>query len=132
MLFLFAVLVLAGAASAHSRYDISVRQQIRLLNREMEAALNANDMQQVAAFYSDDSEIVYDNGYTVKGRTNPDRYWTNLKDRGRGWKLTVVEAGGDGELVYQLGQSDLKYLKTANKGRSPILLFCGKTGRRQL
>jgi ketosteroid isomerase-like protein len=106
ILFHFIVL----GVTAQSKNDTSVRATIRLLNQQMEDAFNANDMQKVAAFYSDDAEIVYDNGYTVKGRTNLDNYWGSLKDKGRGWKLTVVEVGGDGEIIFQLGKSDLKHM----------------------
>src|SRR5687768_15647897 len=97
---------------------LPVRAQIRLLNQQMENAFNANDMQKVAAFYSDDAEIVYDNGYTVKGRTNLDNYWASLKDKGRGWKLAVVEVGGDGEIVFQLGKSDLKHMDGTKEANS--------------
>ena len=69
--------------------DTSVRQQIRVLNQQMEDAFNANDMLKVAAFYSDDGEVVYPNGYTVKGRDGLNNYWNGLKDKGRGWDGTM-------------------------------------------
>jgi ketosteroid isomerase-like protein len=122
ILFHFIVL----GVSAQSRNDTLVRATIRLLNQQMEDAFNANDMQKVAAFYSDDAQIVYDNGYTVKGRTNLDNYWASLKDKGRGWKLSVVEVGGDGEIVFQLGKSDLKHMngtKEANSITNFIVLW---------
>ena len=84
----------------------------------MEDAFNNNDMKKVASFYADDSEIVYDDNYTVKGRANLDNYWLDLKDKGRGWKLTVVEIGGQGEFVYQLGKSDLKHLSNGKEHKS--------------
>lgn len=105
-------------ATAQSTNDTTVRGQIRLLNGQMEDAFNANDMLKVAAFYGDDAEIVYDNGYTVKGRTALNGYWTSLKDKGRGWKLTVVEIGGGGEIIFQLGQSDLKYVNRDKETRA--------------
>ncbi len=42
----------------------------------------------------------------------------DLKDKGRGWKLTVVEIGGQGEFVYQLGKSDLKHMNNGKESRS--------------
>jgi ketosteroid isomerase-like protein len=105
-------------ASAQNANDTSVRNGIRLLNRQMEQAFNANDMQKVAAFYADDAEIVYNNGYTVKGRAALDNYWVGLKDKGRGWKLTVIEVGGGGEFVFQLGESDLKHMVQEKEHRS--------------
>jgi len=104
--------------SAQTPKDTStVKTQIMLLNQQMEDAFNSNDMNKVAGFYSNDGEIVYDN-YTVRGRTNLDKYWLDLKDKGRGWKLTVVEIGGQGEFVYQLGKSDLKYIRQGKEANS--------------
>jgi ketosteroid isomerase-like protein len=83
------------------------------LNKEMEKAFNQNDMAKVASFYADDAEIAGEN-YSVKGRANLDHYWASLKDKGRGWKLTVVEIGGTGEFIYELGKSDLSHLRADN------------------
>jgi ketosteroid isomerase-like protein len=102
--------VFSVSALAQSGNDTSARAQIRLLNKQMEDAFNSNDMQKVAAFYADDAEMVYDNGYTVKGGITMVNYWASLKDKGRGWKLNVIEIGGGGDLYFQLGKSDLKYL----------------------
>src|SRR5215203_5769851 len=87
------------------RADTADRQKIRVLNQQLEDAFNANDMQKVADFYADDAEMIYDNGYTVKGRAVMDNYWKALKDKGRGWKLTAVEIGGSGDLLFELGVS---------------------------
>jgi ketosteroid isomerase-like protein len=95
----------------------SAKKQISELIQEMENSFNKNDMLKVAAFYTDDGEIV-DENYTVKGRAGLDKYWTALKDKGRGWKLTTVEIGGEGELIYQLGISDLKYLRESKEANS--------------
>lgn len=107
-----------SGAMAQTANDTAVRQKIRLLTQQMENAFNSNDMGNVAAFYADDAEIVYDNGYTVKGRTGLNNYWASLKDKGRGWKLTVVEVGGGGDLVFQLGRSDLKYVRGSREENS--------------
>ncbi len=115
---LFLLLLCLYNISAQTSKDTSaVKKQIMLLNQQMEEAFNNNDMNKVAAFYADDGEIVYDN-YIVKGRTNLDKYWRDLKDKGRGWKLTVVEIGGQGEFVYQLGKSDLKYISQGKEANS--------------
>ncbi len=115
---LFLILLCFFKLSAQSANDtLTVKQQIMLLNQQMEDAFNNNDMNKVAGFYSNDGEIVYDN-YTVRGRTNLDKYWLDLKDKGRGWKLSVVEIGGQGEFVYQLGTSDLKYINDGKESNS--------------
>ena len=93
------------------------RAAIEKLNKEMERVFNANDMAATAAFYSDDAEIVASN-YLVTGRKNLDNYWLSLKDKGRGWKLTVIEIGGTGDYIYQLGNSDLTYLVNGKETKS--------------
>lgn len=93
------------------------RAAIEKLNKEMERVFNANDMAATAAFYSDDAEIVASN-YLVTGRKNLDSYWLSLKDKGRGWKLTVIEIGGTGDYIYQLGNSDLTYLVNGKETKS--------------
>ena len=94
-----------------------IKTDIEKLNKEMEKVFNANDMAATAAFYSDDAEIVSSN-YVVAGRKNLDNYWLSLKGRGRGWKLKVVEIGGTGEYIYQLGNSDLTYLVNGKETKS--------------
>jgi ketosteroid isomerase-like protein len=95
----------------------NIKTTIETLNQEMERAFNANDMAATAAFYSDDAEIIGSN-YVVAGRNNLDKYWLNLKDLGRGWKLTVIEIGGAGEYIYQLGNSDLTYMARGKETKS--------------
>jgi ketosteroid isomerase-like protein len=94
-----------------------IKTEIERLNKEMEKVFNANDMVATAAFYSDDAEIVAPN-YLVTGRKNLDNYWLSLKDKGRGWKLTVIEIGGTGDYIYQLGNSDLTYMVNGKETKS--------------
>ncbi len=94
-----------------------IKTTIENLNREMEKVFNANDMTATAAFYSDDAEISGSN-YVVTGRKNLDNYWLSLKDKGRGWKLTVIEIGGTDDYIYQLGNSDLTYLVNGKETKS--------------
>lgn len=112
--FIFLSFLFSSACFGQSSEAQRVRKTIDSLNTEMEKAFNQNDMVKVASFYADDAEIAADN-YSVKGRNNLDNYWAALKDKGRGWKLTVIEIGGTGEFVYQLGNSDLTYVR----GNSP-------------
>ena len=94
-----------------------IKTTIEKLNKEMERVFNANDMAATAAFYSDDAEISGSN-YVVTGRENLDNYWLSLKDRGRGWKLTVIEIGGTDDYIYQLGNSDLTYMVNGKETKS--------------
>jgi ketosteroid isomerase-like protein len=104
------ILSLSGIAQAEKPNNpANVKKIIDSLNKEMEKVFNENDMVKVAAFYTDDAEIA-GQSYSVRGRKNIDNYWLSLKDKGRGWKLEVIEVGGFGEFIYQLGKSDLKHL----------------------
>jgi ketosteroid isomerase-like protein len=94
-----------------------IQTTIENLNKQMEKVFNANDMAATAAFYSDDAEISGSN-YIVTGRKNLDNYWLSLKDKGRGWKLTVIEIGGTDDYIYQLGNSDLTYLVNGKETKS--------------
>ena len=94
-----------------------IKSDIESLNKKMEEVFNANDMAATAAFYSDDAEIVGAN-YRVAGRKNLDNYWHSLKDKGKGWKLTVFEIGGTGDFIYQLGNSDLTHLVNGKEAKS--------------
>ena len=94
-----------------------IKAEIEKLNKKMEEVFNANDMTATAALYSDDAEIIGAN-YRVTGRKNLDNYWLSLKDRGKGLKLTVIEIGGAGDYIYQLGNSDLTYLVNGKESKS--------------
>ena len=94
-----------------------IKTTIENLNKEMEKVFNANDMAATAAFYTDDAEISGAN-YVVTGRKNLDNYWLALKDKGRGWKLTVIEIGGTNDYIYQLGNSDLTYIVNGRETKS--------------
>ena len=94
-----------------------IKATIETLNKQMEKVFNANDMAATAAFYTDDAEISGSN-YVVTGRKNLDNYWLSLKDRGRGWKLTVIEIGGTDDYIYQLGNSDLTYMVNGKESKS--------------
>ena len=105
------------SAQTNNAERSKIKADIEKLNKEMERVFNANDMMATAAFYSDDAEISGPN-YIVSGRQNLNNYWVNLKDRGRGWKLTVIEIGGTGDYIYQLGNSDLTYMVNGKETKS--------------
>ena len=112
-----AALLLTISYSSSAQTTPQIKKTIDSLNVELETAFNANDMMKVASFYSDDSEVS-GQGLRVAGRQNVDKYWMGLKDRGRGWKLEVIEVGGYGDFVYQIGISDLKHMRGDKEARS--------------
>ena len=109
--------IVSLSAQTNDAERSKIKADIEKLNKEMERVFNANDMAATAAFYSDDAEIVGAN-YVVTGRKNLDNYWLSLKDRNRGWKLSVIEIGGTGDYIYQLGNSDLTYLVNGKETKS--------------
>ena len=118
MMLLSAILFINSLFSQGSNVDRSkIKTTIENLNKEMEKVFNANDMAATAAFYTDDAEISGSN-YVVTGRKNLDNYWLSLKDKGRGWKLTVIEIGGTDDYIYQLGNSDLTYIVNGKETKS--------------
>jgi ketosteroid isomerase-like protein len=94
-----------------------IKADIENLNKEMEKVFNADDMAATAAFYSDDAEIIGAN-YQVSGRKAVDNYWIALKGKGGGWKLKVIEIGGAGDYIYQLGNSELTYIVNGKETKS--------------
>jgi len=97
--------ILSLSAQTNNAERSKIKTDIEKLNKEMERVFNANDMAATAAFYTDDAEISGSN-YVVTGRKNLDNYWLSLKDKGRGWKLTVIEIGGTDDYIRKL-RSDL-------------------------
>ena len=109
--------IVSLSAQTNNLQRSKIKADIEKLNKEMERVFNANDMAATAAFYSDDAEISGSN-YVVTGRKNLDNYWLSLKDKGRGWKLTVIEIGGTDDYIYQLGNSDLTYMVNGKETKS--------------
>jgi len=109
--------IVSLSAQTNNLQRSKIKADIEKLNKEMEKVFNANDMAATAAFYTDDAEISGSN-YVVTGRKNLDDYWLSLKDRGRGWKLTVIEIGGTDDYIYQLGNSDLTYISGGKETKS--------------
>ena len=109
--------IVSLAAQTANPDRTKIKADIEKLNKEMERVFNANDMVATAAFYTDDAEIS-GSDYVVTGRKNLDNYWLSLKDKGRGWKLTVIEIGGTDDYIYQLGNSDLTYLVNGKESKA--------------
>ena len=84
----------------------SAREQIEGLNRQMMETFKRGDMLGVARFYADNATIFSYRGRKIEGRQAIDRYWTGIKN-GRAWKLEVIEVGGQGDAIYQIGKSSL-------------------------
>jgi len=117
ILFILNCFIVSMSAQTNNPDRSKIKADIEKQNKEMERVFNANDMAATAAFYSDDAEIS-GSTYVVTGRKNLNNYWLSLKDKGRGWKLTVIEIGGTGDYIYQLGNSDLTYMVNGKETKS--------------
>src|ERR1044072_7827689 len=97
-------------------FSQTVSEKIVALNKEMETAFNANDMNKVSGYYLD-SALILGGGANITGRKNIDNYWLSLKDRGANWKLEIDKIEDFGNIVIQRGRS---YLSSASGIQSNV------------
>lgn len=95
---------------AHLTQQKADHEAVNRQLQAMAAAFARNDMKGVADLYADDAEMMDNRGLLLQGRKPLEDYWLSLKDTGRGWTLTAAETGGQGDFVYQVGTSDLRYV----------------------
>jgi len=120
--------------------QVSLTDEIKSVNTQMEEAFNAKDMKKVGAFYADDAVLLSQSGRVVQGREAVDDYWMNisnpvawelevievstnekdiyeneyykaLKNKPPGWREKGFEFDDKENLVYQLGHSTLKTMR---------------------
>lgn len=99
----------AGSDFSKNQTTTIGSEEILQRNREMEAALRANDMMKLASFYSD-SGMIIGNNILIKGREGIDAYWMNIKDRGVDWELESIKIDICDGLAVQQGISKLTFL----------------------
>ncbi len=121
-------------------FQVSLTDEIRKVNTQMEEAFNSKDLKKVGAFYADDAVLLSQSGRTVQGREAVDKYWTGisnpvawelevievstnekdiyeneyyqaLKNKPPGWRVKGFEFDDRENLVYQLGHSTLKTMR---------------------
>jgi len=86
--------------------DPEVRNLIEQNHAQMTDAFRRGDLLAVSGFYADDAIMLGPDGMKIQGRVAIDNYWTRIRGA-KDWKLEVVEVGGSGEFVYELGRSAL-------------------------
>ncbi|WP_185152889.1 nuclear transport factor 2 family protein [Fulvivirga aurantia] len=80
--------------------QMSVTDEIRQTNKQMEEAFNAGDLKKVASFYADDAVLLNADGKAVTGRKNIDDYWMKVKNPVT-WELEVIEVSQDEKHIYE-------------------------------
>ncbi|UII32364.1 DUF4440 domain-containing protein [Fulvivirga ulvae] len=72
---------------------------IKRLNKQMEEAFNAGELQKVAGFYLDDAYLISPGDKTITTRANIDESWTSIKNPVK-WELEVIEVTKDEKSIY--------------------------------
>lgn len=120
--------------------QLSLTDEIRKVNTQMEDAFNSKDLKKVGSFYADDAVLLSQSGRVVQGREAVDNYWMNisnpvawelevievstnekeiyeneyykaLKNKPPGWRVKGFEFDDSEDIVYQLGHSTLKTVR---------------------
>ena len=109
----------------------SVHSKIVSLNKEMEEAFNANNMQKVSNFYVD-SALISGGGMNVTGRQNIDKYWMSFNASSAKWRLEVDNVEDYGNIVIQRGRSYLSFTRDGSERQSNVrfVLIWKKEGDR--
>jgi uncharacterized protein (TIGR02246 family) len=96
------VVTRTGAATEHAGSS-----DIALLRDAHVAAINAGDMQAVAAVYADDAVLVPSDGVALRGRAEIARYFTrtfSLRDSTRAVTITCVKSESGDKLGSETGR----------------------------
>ena len=99
-----------------------VEEEILAVNRQMEAALVANNMLGLSYFYDDDAVLIT-RGNIVEGREDIDAYWFGLEGKGKAWKLENTEIRGEGNVAWQRGISHLTYINNQGEEVLSVVRF---------
>lgn len=105
-------LAAAGKKSAH--------EAISLANREFEAAHLRGDAAALAAQYTENAQLLWEDRPIIEGRKNIEAEWRkDMGGPGRKAKLTTLELEQAGDWAYEVG----KFLVTAPNGK---VIYDGK------
>ncbi len=102
--------------------QLTVKDKIENLNREMENSFRENDMLKVASFYLD-SALISGGQMNITGRKGIDQYWMSLKERNAQWKLETESTEEFGIYVLQRGKSFLKFKINGTEQASNVRFF---------
>ena len=106
MVFLFC---LGFICCAHEKEDLDmdeVRAAVEQANMKLAEALRQGDAAGMAAVYTEDASLMPNGADLIKGRSGIEVYWASAIQMGvKDVVLTVVELGGGGEFVYEIGRA---------------------------
>ncbi len=80
--------------------DNTLRDEIEQLNRKMEEAFEAGEMDKLASFYLDDAIMLAPQSEPVKGREAIDAYWARTENP-ISWDLEVIAVSPSEKEIYE-------------------------------
>lgn len=106
------MLSLNATTYAQSNTEISkeVRAEVEKLNKSIEQDIANKNISSIIDLYADDATIISSGGKKIQGRKAIAEYWYNL-GTATSLKSEIVELGGNGKIIYQLGKWTLTTLK---------------------
>ena len=87
-----------------------VRRELEAINHQMEDCIRKKDMATLVDFYSDDATLMVAGGKKLQGRKEIADYWYSLS-KATSLKSEILELGGNGKLVYQIGRWTITTVK---------------------
>lgn len=86
-------------------------EELGQMNRDFAKALVAKDALAAAMCYEKNASLLPPNEAIVRGRSNIQEYWQGAIDAGLiDASVQTIDAGSDGDLGYEIGTFELKFL----------------------
>ena len=92
------------AQTSKAEMSPEMREKIDLVNKQLAEAMQKGDLNQVMDLYADDATFVLPGGKALRGKKEIAGYLGNLTGV-RNVKMNVVDAGGNGKILYQVCQT---------------------------
>jgi ketosteroid isomerase-like protein len=87
-----------------------VRKELEAINHRMEDCIAKKDFSTLIDFYTDDATLMVAGGKKLQGRKEIAEYWYSLS-KATSLKSEILELGGNGKLVYQVGRWTITTVK---------------------
>lgn len=87
-----------------------VRKEMETINHRIEDCIAKKDLSSIVDLYTDDATLIIAGGKKLQGRKEIADYWYSLA-QAKSMKSEIVELGGNGKLVYQVGRWTITTVK---------------------
>lgn len=100
-----------SATSCNEQPKPATVHELGQMNRDFAKALVAKDAAAAASVYDENASLLPPNEPIITGRANIQAYWQGAIDAGLiEAKVETIDAGSDGDLGYEIGTFELKFL----------------------